>query len=119
MAPRPPRSRTDPPPPAGPDTPNRLNRASAAEPVRGACRAGRLSQDLAETAQAFRAQFGDEAFLSEMTVVTALRTAATSAMVAKRLARPDSRHMAMMGTGKQTEFQALAFRRVLGPNHHF
>ncbi len=57
---------------------------------------------------------GYPTFLAEMTVLTALRTAATSAMVARALARPDSRVMAMIGAGSQAEFQALAFRAVLG-----
>lgn len=57
---------------------------------------------------------GYPVFLSEMTLLTALRTAATSAMVARHLARPDSRVMAMIGAGSQAEFQALAFRGVLG-----
>ena len=51
---------------------------------------------------------------SEMTILTALRTAATSAMAARALARPDSTTMALIGTGSQAEFQALAFRAVLG-----
>lgn len=53
-------------------------------------------------------------FLAEMTVLTALRTAATSAMAAKALARVDSRTMALIGTGSQAEFQSLAFRAALG-----
>ncbi|WTM65733.1 ornithine cyclodeaminase [Humidisolicoccus flavus] len=57
---------------------------------------------------------GYPVFLAEMTVLTALRTAATSAMVARTLARPDSEVMAMIGAGSQAEFQALAFRAVLG-----
>lgn len=57
---------------------------------------------------------GYPVFLSEMTLLTALRTASTSAMVARHLARPDSRTMAMIGAGSQAEFQALAFRGVLG-----
>ena len=57
---------------------------------------------------------GYPVFVSEMTLLTALRTAATSAMVARRLARPDARIMAMIGTGSQAEFQALAFRGLLG-----
>lgn len=57
---------------------------------------------------------GYPTFLAEMTVLTALRTAATSAMAAKALARPDSRIMAMIGAGSQAEFQALAMREVLG-----
>ncbi len=57
---------------------------------------------------------GYPSFVAEMTVLTALRTAATSVMAAKVLARPDSRTMAMIGTGTQAEFQALAFRAALG-----
>ncbi|GAA1885336.1 ornithine cyclodeaminase [Paeniglutamicibacter psychrophenolicus] len=57
---------------------------------------------------------GYPTFLTEMTVLTALRTAATSGMVAKKLARPDSTVMAMIGTGSQSEFQAMAFRSALG-----
>lgn len=53
-------------------------------------------------------------FLSEMTILTALRTAAISALVAKYLAREDSKIMAMIGTGCQAEFQALAFKALLG-----
>ncbi len=52
--------------------------------------------------------------MSEMTLLTALRTAATSALVARRLARQDSRVMAMIGLGAQADFQALAFRALLG-----
>jgi ornithine cyclodeaminase len=51
---------------------------------------------------------------AEMTLLTALRTAATSALAARALARPDSTVMAMIGTGTQAEFQALAFRAILG-----
>ena len=52
--------------------------------------------------------------LSELTVTTALRTAATSALAARRLARTDSRVMALIGNGAQAEFQALAFHRMNG-----
>ena len=51
--------------------------------------------------------------LSELTVTTALRTAAMSALAAKRLARADSRVMALIGNGAQSEFQAIAFCRML------
>lgn len=57
---------------------------------------------------------GYPTFLAEMTLLTALRTAATSAMVGKALARPGSSVMAMIGTGSQAEFQALGFRTALG-----
>lgn len=52
--------------------------------------------------------------LSELTLTTAFRTAATSAMAAKALARPNSRVMGMIGSGAQSEFQALAFAAIVG-----
>ncbi|MCK8483077.1 ornithine cyclodeaminase [Aliiroseovarius sp. S2029] len=52
--------------------------------------------------------------LSEMTVLTALRTAATSAMVAKHLAPKGATTMAMIGNGAQSEFQCLAFKAICG-----
>ncbi|MCG3267744.1 ornithine cyclodeaminase [Yoonia sp. I 8.24] len=51
---------------------------------------------------------------SEMTVLTALRTAATSAMATKQLARTESKTMAMIGNGAQSEFQCLAIKAVCG-----
>jgi ornithine cyclodeaminase len=51
---------------------------------------------------------------AEMTILTALRTAAMSASVGRLLARPDSRTMALIGTGSQSEFQAIAFRALVG-----
>jgi ornithine cyclodeaminase len=51
---------------------------------------------------------------SEMTILTALRTASTSVVAAKYLARKDSRCMAIIGNGAQSEFQALAFKTLLG-----
>ena len=60
------------------------------------------------------ARTGYPLFLSEMTIMTALRTAATSALAAKHLARRGSTTMAMVGLGAQSEFQALAFRALLG-----
>jgi len=52
--------------------------------------------------------------LSEMTFVTALRTAAISALAARRMARAGSRVMALIGNGAQSEFQAIAFHHMLG-----
>lgn len=52
--------------------------------------------------------------LSEMTLLTALRTAATSALAGKYLAPKGSRVMAMIGNGAQCEFQALAFQALCG-----
>jgi ornithine cyclodeaminase len=47
-------------------------------------------------------------------LTTALRTAATSALAARWLAKAGSRTMALIGNGAQTEFQALAFHHLLG-----
>ncbi len=57
---------------------------------------------------------GYPVLLSELTLATALRTAATSLMAARALARPDARRMALIGNGAQSEFQALAFHGHLG-----
>ncbi|WKC21766.1 ornithine cyclodeaminase [Rhizobium sp. SSA_523] len=52
--------------------------------------------------------------LTEMTLLTALRTAATSAMAARHLAPAQARTMAIIGNGAQSEFQALAMKAVIG-----
>lgn len=57
---------------------------------------------------------GYPVLLSELTIATALRTCSTSLMAARALARPDSRRMALIGNGAQSEFQALAFHCHLG-----
>ncbi|SDW69504.1 ornithine cyclodeaminase [Litoreibacter albidus] len=61
-----------------------------------------------------RVDNGYPILLSEMTILTALRTAATSALVAKYLAPKGSKTMAMIGNGAQCEFQALAFKTIVG-----
>lgn len=57
---------------------------------------------------------GAPRLLSELTLTTALRTAAMSALAARVLARTGSRRMALIGNGAQSEFQALAFRDLVG-----
>ncbi|WP_412058119.1 ornithine cyclodeaminase [Bartonella sp. DGB2] len=52
--------------------------------------------------------------LSEMTILTALRTAATSALAGRYLAPKGAHTMAIIGNGAQSEFQALAFKALLG-----
>lgn len=52
--------------------------------------------------------------ISELTLTTAIRTAATSVVAARTLARQASRVMALIGNGAQSEFQALAFHQLLG-----
>ncbi|MEM7597291.1 MAG: ornithine cyclodeaminase [Pseudomonadota bacterium] len=57
---------------------------------------------------------GYPVLLSEMTVLTAMRTAATSALVAKYLAPKGAKTMAMIGNGAQSEFQSLAMKAICG-----
>jgi ornithine cyclodeaminase len=57
---------------------------------------------------------GFPVLLSELTLTTALRTAAASAVAAEVLARADSRVMGMIGCGAQSEFQAIAFHNLIG-----
>ena len=61
-----------------------------------------------------RVDNGYPILLSEMTVLTALRTAATSAVAARHLAPKGAKTLALIGAGAQCEFQALAFQEMLG-----
>ena len=57
---------------------------------------------------------GYPVLLSEMTILTALRTAAMSALVGRYLAPKGARAMAVIGNGAQSEFQCLAFKAICG-----
>ncbi|WP_299748756.1 ornithine cyclodeaminase [uncultured Tateyamaria sp.] len=57
---------------------------------------------------------GYPVLLTEMTMLTALRTGATSAMVARALAPKGAKTMAMIGNGAQSEFQSLAMQAIAG-----
>jgi ornithine cyclodeaminase len=57
---------------------------------------------------------GRPLLLSELTLTTAVRTAATSVLAASVLARPGATSMALIGNGAQAEFQALGFMDGLG-----
>lgn len=57
---------------------------------------------------------GYPVLLTEMTLLTALRTAATSAMVARHLAPKGTRTLALIGNGAQAEFQAIAMQAICG-----
>ncbi len=57
---------------------------------------------------------GYPTLLTEMTMLTALRTAATSALVGNYLAPKSATTMAMIGNGAQSEFQCLAFKAMCG-----
>jgi len=57
---------------------------------------------------------GYPVLLSELTLTTALRTAAMSALAARWMARKSNRVMALIGNGAQSEFQTIAFQHMLG-----
>ena len=57
---------------------------------------------------------GYPVLLTEMCLLTALRTAATSAMVAKQAAVTGASTLALIGNGAQSEFQALAMQTIVG-----
>lgn len=59
---------------------------------------------------------GYPVLLSEMTLLTALRTAAMSAVAAKHLAPKGATTMAMIGNGAQAEFQSIAMQAICGIN---
>lgn len=59
-----------------------------------------------------RAADGMPLMFSEMTLLTAIRTACTSAMAAKFAANQDSSTFGIIGTGAQAEFQVIAFSRI-------
>ena len=60
---------------------------------------------------------GYPVLLSERTMLTAMRTAATSALVARTLAPKGAVTMAMIGNGAQSEFQTLAMKAICGLRH--
>ncbi|SHF15241.1 ornithine cyclodeaminase [Ruegeria intermedia] len=57
---------------------------------------------------------GYPVLMTEMTILTALRTASTSALVAQYLKSTGATVMALIGNGAQSEFQALAFKAICG-----
>jgi ornithine cyclodeaminase len=52
--------------------------------------------------------------VSELTLTTAIRTAAMSAVAARAVAKEHCKTMAIIGNGAQSDFQALAFHHLLG-----
>ena len=65
-------------------------------------------QTIVATGQLSKIADGHPLLISEMTVLTALRTAATSALATDLLARKNAQTLALIGTGAQSDFQALA-----------
>ncbi len=64
------------------------------------------------TGQLSVTETGEPLMFTEMTLLTAFRTAANSAMAAKYLAPKDSKILTLIGTGAQSEFQYLAFSYI-------
>lgn len=69
-------------------------------------------QTVVATGQLSRIDTGYPLMFSEMTILTALRTAATSALATDLMARKNANILALIGTGAQSEFQVLGLRLV-------
>lgn len=65
-------------------------------------------QTVVATGQLSRVEDGYPLLISEMTTLTAFRTAATAAIASDLLAREDASVLALIGTGAQSDFQVLA-----------
>ncbi len=69
-------------------------------------------QTVVATGQLSRIDTGYPLMFSEMTILTAIRTAATSALATDLMARKNSNTLAIVGTGAQSEFQVKALQLV-------
>lgn len=69
-------------------------------------------QTVVATGQMNEVKYGYPILLSEMTTLTAFRTAATAIIATDYLARQNSTVLAIIGTGAQSEFQTLAHKLV-------
>ncbi|MGV3278715.1 ornithine cyclodeaminase [Rickettsiales bacterium LUAb2] len=69
-------------------------------------------QTVVATGQISKVADGYPLMISEMTILTALRTAATSALATDLLAKKSSEVLAVIGTGSQSEFQVIATKLV-------
>lgn len=69
-------------------------------------------QTVVATGQLSRIDTGYPLLFSEMTILTALRTAATSALATDLMARKNANTLAIIGTGAQSEFQVQGLQLV-------
>ncbi len=69
-------------------------------------------QTVVATGQLSRIDTGYPVMFSEMTLLTALRTAATTALATNLMARKNAKIMAIIGTGAQSEFQVRGMQLV-------
>lgn len=71
-------------------------------------------QTVIATGQLSLVESGYPILLSEMTLLTAFRTASTSALASHYLAKKGAKHFGIIGCGAQSEFQVLAHHFSLG-----
>ncbi len=69
-------------------------------------------QTVVATGQLSRIDTGYPLMFSEMTILTALRTAATSALATDLMARKNAHTLALIGTGAQSEYQVRGLQLV-------
>ncbi len=69
-------------------------------------------QTIVATGQLSQIDTGYPLMFSEMTILTALRTAANSALATDLMARKNAHTLALIGNGAQSEFQVLALKLV-------
>lgn len=69
-------------------------------------------QTVVATGQLSRIDTGYPLMFSEMTILTALRTAATAALATDFMACQDAHTLALIGTGAQSEFQVMGLQLV-------
>lgn len=69
-------------------------------------------QTVVATGQLSRIDTGYPLMYSEMTILTALRTAATTALATDLMSRKNAKTVAIIGTGAQSEFQIKALKLV-------
>ncbi|MGB1361037.1 MAG: ornithine cyclodeaminase [Alphaproteobacteria bacterium] len=69
-------------------------------------------QTVVATGQLSNVNDGYPIMISEMTLLTALRTAGTSALASDLLAKKDSSTIAIIGTGAQSEYQTIAHKLI-------
>lgn len=69
-------------------------------------------QTVVATGQVNRVQDGYPILMCEMTLITAIRTAAVSALASDIMSRGDSKSLAVIGTGAQSEYQTIAHKAI-------
>ena len=69
-------------------------------------------QTVVATGQLNRVSDGYPVLMTEMTLITAMRTAAVSALASDKLSRKDAETVAIIGTGAQSEYQLMAHKLI-------